>query len=71
VPAGYFSVDGKTYRYCGFLTYYVSKGDSWDDSVLHRFWNELNRVEYKGGIGPLNEFKPSRPNRSVHRTAAA
>jgi hypothetical protein len=35
-PRGYFSVDGKTYPYYGFLTSHVSKGDSWDDPVLRR-----------------------------------
>jgi hypothetical protein len=57
-PRGYFSVDGKTYPYYGFLTSHVSNGDSWDDPVLRRFWDELNRVECKDGIGPLKDFKP-------------
>jgi hypothetical protein len=70
-PRGYFSVDGKTYPYYGFLTSHVSKGDSWDDPVLRRFWDELNRAEYKEGIGPLKDFKSQGPNPSVHRTAAA
>jgi hypothetical protein len=40
------------------LTSDVSKGDSRDDPVLRRFWDELNRVEYKEGIGPLKDFEP-------------
>ena len=48
---------GKTYPSYGFLTSYVSKSDSWDDPALCRFWNDLNQVEYKEGIGPLKDFK--------------
>src|SRR5262245_11657577 len=57
VAPRYFSVVGKTYPSCGFLTSHVSKSDSSDDPVLRRFWNERNRVEDKEGIGPLKEFK--------------
>jgi hypothetical protein len=57
-PRGYFSVDGKTYPYYGFLTSHPAKGDSWDDPVLRRFWEELNRVGYKVGLDPIKDFKP-------------
>jgi hypothetical protein len=50
------------------LSSHVSKSDSWDDPVLRRFWNELNRVEDKKGIGPLKDFRQSVPKR--HRVIA-
>ena len=69
---GYFLMDGKTYLYHGFLTSHVSKGDSCDDPVLRRFWDELNRGEYKEGIGPPKDFKPkgrTRPRTGPRRRA--
>jgi hypothetical protein len=57
-PRGYIVVGGKSYAYFGFLASDPEKGDSWDDPVLGKLWDELNRVEYKAGLGPLKDFKP-------------
>ena len=57
-PRGFVVVSGKSYAYFGFLASDPEKGDSWEDPVLGKFWDELNRIEYKVGLGPLKDFKP-------------
>jgi hypothetical protein len=57
-PRGYVVVGGKAYAYFGFLASGPEKGDSWDHPVLDKLWDELNRIEYKIGLGPLKDFKP-------------
>src|SRR5262245_38593297 len=56
LPRGYFVIGGKPYAFYGFIASDPAKGNSWDDPVLHKFWEELNRV--KDELGPLKDFKP-------------
>jgi hypothetical protein len=58
LPRGYFMIGGKAYSFYGFLTSDPERGRSWDDPALGKFWDELNRVEYTVGLGPLRDFKP-------------
>lgn len=55
-PRGFFVVGQKAYAFYGFIASDSSQGDLWDDPVLHRFWERLNRVE--GNLESLKDFKP-------------
>lgn len=56
-PQGYFEVNGKTYAYFGFIATGAAEGDSWDDPVLEKFWEELFRLK-RNELPLLKNFKP-------------
>jgi len=56
-PRGYFVVGGRVYAFhYGFIVSDPPKGGTWDDPVLHKFWERLTQED--GRIDKLKYFKP-------------